>query len=143
MVLTVRANIMSLVEKDAKGTSNKKTLKTGVEKATKMAKDALSIARKVGEPGCTGAALYTIAQVQMMNAKLPEALKASEEAVNLFKTAGDQFNEAAALTMMAEVHLYQNDFGRARELAEEGVWLMQQIPDAEGEDFCWECVEKV
>merc|ERR1712190_603734 len=79
----------------------------------------------------------------MMNGKLPESLKAAEEAVNLFKTAGDQFNEAASLAIMAEVHLIQNDFPKARELAEEGVWLMQQIPDAEGEDFCWECVEKV
>jgi hypothetical protein len=143
MVLTARAIIMQIMQKEEEGKSNEKMFKAAADKATKMAKDALSLARKCDSPQTLGTALFTVGQTQMMNGKMGEATKAAEEALNVFKGCNYVEGEAASLVLLADVYLFNRDLAKARELGEEGVHLFQSVGDADGEDMAWTEVERV
>lgn len=143
MVMTVHVVLRQFVDKEEEGKSSEKLHKSTADKTTKMAKDALSIARKLDSTAVLGAALFTVAQTQVMNGKLPEAMKAAEEAMGLFNSSGSAQGEASALVLLADINCHNQEFGRARELAEEGVFLFQQIGDVEGEDQGWSQLERI
>merc|ERR1712137_130687 len=85
MVLTARALIMQIMQKEEEGKSNEKMFKAAADKSTKLAKDALSLAKKCDSPQVLGTAQFTVGQTQVMNGKMGEATKAAEEAMNTFK----------------------------------------------------------
>jgi len=143
MIYTCRCLIMQITQKEEEGKSNEKMFKATADKATKMAKDALSSARRSDSPMTLGTALFTVGQTQLMNAKVPDALKASDEALKVFSDAGIAQGEAATLLLQADIALLQQDIGKARELGEEAVYLFQQLQDGEGEDMGWTSLERV
>jgi len=143
MVTTCHVLLKQFVEKDEEGKGSEKLHKSTADKTTKMAKDALSIARKLDSPAVLGAALFTVAQTQLMNGKLPEASKAVDEALGIFRSAGTVEGEASALILLADINSHNQEFGRARELAEEGVFLFQQVGDVEGEDQGWNQLDRI
>jgi len=144
MSLMAQAQVYLLVEKKAEGKVNEKAMKDGMDKALRMAKDALSSARRTGDAYCTAVALHSLAQVHMLSTRFADALKAVEEAVTLFRETGEERAEASTLVLYAQVLLYGNkDFRRARETAEEAIYLFQQIGDAAGEDSAWTELERI
>mmetsp|Transcript_65924 Transcript_65924/g.204054 ORF Transcript_65924/g.204054 Transcript_65924/m.204054 type:complete len:829 (-) Transcript_65924:89-2575(-) len=143
MIYTCRTLIMQITQKEEEGKSNEKMYKATADKATKMAKDALGVARKLDSPMTLGTALFTVGQTAMMNGKVPDAMKAADEALKVFGGNGIAQGEAATLALQADIALFSRDIGKARELGEEAVFLFQQIGDAEGEDMAWTELERV
>mmetsp|Transcript_65918 Transcript_65918/g.204032 ORF Transcript_65918/g.204032 Transcript_65918/m.204032 type:complete len:828 (-) Transcript_65918:89-2572(-) len=143
MVMTIHVILKQYVERDEDGKGSEKLHKATADKTTKMAKDALSISRKLDSPTVLGAALFTVAQTQLMNGKISEASKAAEEALGIFRSTGAAQGEASALVLLSDINSHNQEFGRARELAEEGVYLFQQIGDVEGEDQGWNQLERI
>merc|ERR1740123_678502 len=117
--------------------------KAAADKSTKLAKDALALAKKCDSAEVLGTAHFTVGQTQMMNGKVGEATKAAEEAMNVFKGCGNVEGEAASMVLLADVHLYNRDLAKARELGEEGVYLFQSVGDADGEDMAWTEIERI
>mmetsp|Transcript_51107 Transcript_51107/g.163593 ORF Transcript_51107/g.163593 Transcript_51107/m.163593 type:complete len:841 (-) Transcript_51107:371-2893(-) len=143
MVLTSRALIMQIMQKEEEGKSNEKMYKATADKATKLAKDALATARKLESAQVLGTALFTVGQTQMMNGKMGEATKAADEALTVFRDCSYLQGEAATLTLLAGISLYNRDIAKARELGEEAVYIYQQVGDADGEDQAWTELERV
>merc|ERR1712190_713528 len=85
MVLTCRALIMQIMQKEEEGKGNEKMYKAAADKATKLSKDALALAKKCESPIVLATAHFTVGQTQMMNGKTGEATKAAEEALSTFK----------------------------------------------------------
>lgn len=143
MVLTARALIMQIMQKEEEGKSNEKMYKAAADKATKLAKDALVMAKKCDSAVVLATAHFTVGQTQMMNGKVGEATKAAEEALNTFKGANFAQGEGAALVLLADIYLFNRDLAKARELGEEGVYLFQSAGDADGEDMAWTEIERI
>jgi len=143
MVLTSYVVLKQFMEKEDDGKGNEKLHTSIAAKTTKLAKDALSIARKLDSPLTLGAALFSVAQTQLMNGKMPEATKAAEEALTIFQNEGSSQGEASTLVLLADINSLNQEYGKARELAEEGVFLFQQDGDAEGEDQGWSLLERI
>merc|ERR1712242_34442 len=143
MVLTARATIMQIMQKEEEGKSNEKMFKAAADKATKLAKDALALGKKCDSPQVLGSAHFTVSQTNLMNGKAAEAIKEGENALNVFKGCSYTEGEAAALTLLADVYLFNRDLAKARELGEEGVYLFQSVGDADGEDMAWTEIERI
>lgn len=143
MVAISKVLISQVVEKEQAGRSSEKSYIDGCNKSLKQSKEALSLARKVGEYDKTGAALQAVAHAQLMLGKFDEALKAVEEAISIFNEAGDARGEAHAFILKADVHFWGKDTPAARVAAEEGIWLFQEIGDALGEDHGWTELERI
>jgi len=143
MVLTARALIMQIMQKEEEGKSNEKMFKAAADKATKLAKDALALGKKCDSPQVLGSAHFTVSQTNLMNGKAAEAIKEAENALTVFKGCSYTEGEAAALTLLADVYLFNRDLPKARELGEEGVYLFQSVGDADGEDMAWTEIERI
>jgi tetratricopeptide (TPR) repeat protein len=144
MVVTlITVRIMILVKKDKEGKTSAKTIKDGVDKVSKLAKDALSTARKEGIKSLTGAAHYALCQVQLLNGEVKKAMASAQEALTIFTEANDERYEANVLTMQANILLAMKDYRLAKEKAEEAIFVFQKVGDAKGEDQAWECVDEV
>jgi hypothetical protein len=138
-----RVLISQVVEKEESGKGSEKSYNEGCNKALKVAKEAVSAARKLDDYEKTGAALMAVGLGQLMLSKFPEAQKAVDEAVSIFHEAGDARNEAYAFVLKADVHLWGKDIPAARAAAEEGIWLFQEIGDGKGESHGWDELEKI
>merc|ERR1712217_966266 len=143
MVLTCRALIMQIMQKEEEGKSNEKMFKAAADKSTKMAKDALALAKKCDSAQVLGTAYFTVGQTAIMNGKVSEATKSAEEAVSTFKGCSYVQGEAAALVLLADIYLFNRDIPKARDLGEEGVYLFQSVGDADGEDMAWTEIERI
>merc|ERR1712050_291313 len=143
MVLTCRAMIMQIMQKEEEGKSNEKMFKAAADKSTKLAKDALAAAKKCDSPQVLGCAHFTVSQTNLMNGKAAEAIKEAENASNVFKGCSYTEGEAASLVLLADTYLFNRDIPKARDLGEEGVYLFQSVGDADGEDMAWTEVERI
>merc|ERR1712241_469390 len=143
MVLTARALIMQIMQKEEEGKSNEKMFKAAADKATKLAKDALALGKKCDSPQVLGTAHFTVSQTNLMNGKPAEAIKEAENAVTVFKGCSFTEGEAASLILLADIYLFNRDLTKARELGEEGVYLFQSVGDADGEDMAWTEIERI
>merc|ERR1719433_1022202 len=143
MVLTARATIMQIMQKEEEGKSNDKMFKAAADKATKLAKDALALGKKCDSPQVLGAAHFAVSQTNLMNGKAAEAIKEAENAVTVFKGCSFTEGEAASLVLLADIYLFNRDLTKARELGEEGIYLFQSVGDAEMEDISWTEIERI
>merc|ERR1712066_162369 len=75
MVNLIQIRIMLLVRKDKEGKATAKSILDGSQKVLKLAKEALSTAKKEGDRQVLGAALYAMTQVHLMMGQTKEGMK--------------------------------------------------------------------
>jgi len=144
LIFCSNATLMDLMKKENSGKGSEKFYKSASEKSLKLAKEALSIAKKIDEPAHVGAAMFAIAQCQMVCVKGQEAIKAAEEGQKLLRESGDLRGEGGILLLLANIQLQIfRDYSKAKDAAEEGVWCFQQVGDAGGEAQGWEVLDKI
>mmetsp|Transcript_44628 Transcript_44628/g.97103 ORF Transcript_44628/g.97103 Transcript_44628/m.97103 type:complete len:821 (+) Transcript_44628:83-2545(+) len=143
MVTLVSVRIMTLVKKDKDGKATAKSLKDGSDKVMKLAKEALSTAKKENDKSLVGAALYAVCQVHLMNGNIKDALRTGDEALANFQQTGDERYEANVLTLQGNVYFHARDLRQSRMKAEEAVFVFQKLKDARGEEQGWEVLDAV
>lgn len=144
LIFNSNATLMDLMKKENSGKGSEKFYKSASDKALKLAKEALALAKKIDEPAHVGAALFAVAQCLMVAVKGQEAVKAAEEGQRLLRDCGDLRGEGGILVLLANVHLQIfRDYHKAKDAAEEGVWCFQQVGDAQGEDQAWDMLDKI
>jgi len=144
LIFCSNATLMDLMKKENSGKGSEKFYKSASDKALKLAKEGLALAKKIDEPAHIGAALFAVAQCLMVTVKGQEAVKAAEEGQKLLRDCGDLRGEGGILVLLANIHLQIfRDYRKAKDAAEEGVWCFQQVGDAQGEDQAWDMLDKV
>jgi len=109
----------------------------------KLAKEALTIAKKEADRQVLGSALYALTQVHLMLGNFKDALKNSDEAQMCFQETNDERSEANTLALQANVMFHSDDFNEARMKAEEAVYLFQKLNDARGEEQGWQVIDDI
>lgn len=144
LVFCSNAQLMDLMKKENSGKGSEKFYKSASDKALKSAKEALAIAKKTDEPAHIGAALFAVAQSQMVAVKGQEAIKAAEEGQKCLRDCGDMRGEGGILVLLSNIQLQIfREYGKAKDAAEEAVYCFQQVGDAQGEDQAWEMLDKI
>merc|ERR1712061_224525 len=143
MVSLIQIRIMLLVRKDKEGKATAKSILDGSQKVLKLAKEAMSTAKKEADRQVLGAALYAMTQVHLMMGQTKEGLKSADEAQLIFQETGDEKYEAMSLILQANLLLHSQDFNEARMKAEEAIYVLQKVGDGRGEEQGWEVVDAI
>eukprot|EP00931_Biecheleriopsis_adriatica_P100377 TRINITY_DN75700_c0_g1_i1.p1 TRINITY_DN75700_c0_g1~~TRINITY_DN75700_c0_g1_i1.p1 ORF type:complete len:893 (-),score=274.90 TRINITY_DN75700_c0_g1_i1:232-2757(-) len=132
----------SLANKDAEASGNAdgaqaSTKAARLEKATKLAKDAQSLAKRLGDPLSLARSLYALVLVLSAKSCNEEALEKASMALLKFQEVEDTDSVFCVYILMAKLHLSSRNFDEAKEAAESAVWLAQQIDDRVAENQGW------
>jgi tetratricopeptide (TPR) repeat protein/acyl carrier protein len=106
-----------------------KILKKAGNKAMKVAKDALSTAKKVNDKALVATATYTVALVNTTLGNGDEALKGANLSVDLFTELGSKTGEAGATTLVAEAFYAKGENDKAVDVAQKAIALAQKCKD--------------
>jgi len=113
--------------------NGQEALEKGRAKALKPAQEALSMARKLGDQGLLGSALYSIGTVHMMTGKIGDAMQAANEARSVFHKLTDKQSETLVVLLIAETQYAKGDNDKAKEKATEALEMAKLIGDAGSE----------
>jgi len=133
-LLATKAHLAQAVDNEEKGGPDGDTQKL-VEMALAQGAEAVELGRKVGDEQQTAAALFAMAQAQIVASFLGEALQSASEAAELSAKRGDDWEQACALSLCAHVHLLREQPGRAGKAASEAMRLFQRCGDVEAEKW--------
>lgn len=108
-----------------------KAVKTITEDATKIAKDAVALAKKVARGHLNGPVLYW--QGQLLNLTLsPEATTAANGALTAFQREGDVMGEAHTNVLLAQCHINTGNRPKADELLQAALATFMEKNSTEG-----------
>jgi acyl carrier protein len=102
--------------------------------AIRPAREAATLARKMGDKQMTGIATYSVAQCHAVAGRSPAAVNAAMEARDLFRQTWDRQGEAMSVLMLAESLVLDGDMEQGRELATESQKLFDALDDHDGSD---------
>jgi len=98
-----------------------------LETAAELAEQALVIARELGDPRATSAALLTLAETRSAQGLHEQALEHDEEALRLRRELGDLLLVTDAVHNLGWVAFLAGDYGRAREAFAESLALAREL----------------
>ncbi|CAE8620932.1 unnamed protein product [Polarella glacialis] len=137
MLLVSEANLQLVIQ------DNPKALAKGSEKSLRPAKEAYNVAKSIGHGPLMGSAMYQVANVQLMTARLDEALAAAREAVDIFRQVDERIQEAAAVLLIADIHHQGGAEEKALDAANEGLMLAKACGDEKKMKQAEELIEKI
>jgi len=100
--------------------------------AIRPAREAATLARKMGDKQMTGIATYSVAQCHAVAGRSGASVQAAMEARDLFRQTWDRQGEAMSVLMLAEACVLDGDIEQGRELAVESQKLFVALDDKEG-----------
>lgn len=103
--------------------------------ALQNSKDAVALARRLGDQHLLALGMFLLARSNVSNSKLDDALEAAQEAASLFRRVPDPRGEASALLLQANIYSHNKDMEKATEAAQEALTLFQQGGDYSGMQF--------
>jgi acyl carrier protein len=106
-----------------------KTFKPNMEKASKVATDAVGAAGKTGDKGLRAMATYYQAMALMCTDKMSESTKKASEAQSVFVSMGSDSGEARCLTLIAQNHLMNMNEDKAADVADRAMKLANKAGD--------------
>lgn len=129
---------------DKTGQGTGRSLQDASEKAMRLAREALAMAKNANKDYLFGFAWYAVASNLCLVGPSAEAINAAMDSAKFFRDAKDLQWEAHALMLLANIYLvWTAQFKLAQNVSEEAVWLLQQVKDKEGENHAWEMLERV
>mmetsp|Transcript_3963 Transcript_3963/g.11586 ORF Transcript_3963/g.11586 Transcript_3963/m.11586 type:complete len:826 (-) Transcript_3963:123-2600(-) len=103
------------------------------DKSLDAAKDALAVARKIGENTLIIDAMYIMAQVHIVSMRLDDGMKTVNEAVAICQEAGMEKEEGRMLVLAAWAHFLSNNLEKGLEAGGQALELLQKTFDSAGE----------
>jgi len=120
-----------------------KATEKGHDKSVRPAKEALQLARKLGNKVLLGSALFQLGNVHMLSAHVADAKRLAREAIDIFREIEDKVSEAAATILMAESHFVAAEEDAALDAANQAVALSEEIGDQKKAAHAHEIIERI
>lgn len=134
LIILTNANTEFLTQKSQEAQANGKDLGRAMfDKAMKPAKEAVLLAKKLGETRVTASAVFALGQMFCVQGRIGDALKAAENCGNLYKSVGEAEGEVMSVTLSSEIHYCNNDMEQAKEAATKAKGMAKAI-DARAEE---------
>jgi len=133
-ILIMTADVeLVLRSEDKKGGKDK-------DKALEAAKEAVALAKKLGDDLLIVDALYIHSQVNLIAMRLEEAMRTINEAVALCQESQHEKEEGRMLVLAAWAHFLSSNLDKAQEAANQGLELIQKFGDPAGEALASEVI---
>ncbi|CAE8733396.1 unnamed protein product [Polarella glacialis] len=99
------------------------------DRATRSAREAAALARKLGDKQMTAIATYSVAQCHTVGGRTAASCQAATEARELFSKTWDRQGEALALLLLAESTALDGKMEQGRKLASEAEAMFRELKD--------------
>merc|ERR1719203_1038558 len=106
-------------------------MKNVSDETVKMARDAVGLARKVGEGAVRGPALFWLARVLLLT-QGEEPMRMANEALALFRKDQQKGPEASTLLLVAQIHYSLGEREQAITIANQALEIFTEVNDAKG-----------
>jgi len=117
-----------------------------VELGLKEATAASGLAKKTEDAHLQAATAYQMAEMLLINFRIPEATETVDEAINLFRDCGypgPGVGESSSHLLKAQILVLQGIRDRAASEASEALALAQQIGDKRGEEMAGTLLDEI
>lgn len=118
-------------------------LKDALERAVKVAKEAVLFASKADDKELYASTLHTLGQVQIMNNQAEDALKSASHALMLGRERNDKHREAMSLILSAQAYLACQKSDEALSAAERGVRMAKKAGKGWAEAYGNQVLEQI
>lgn len=143
LFMMLEANVQLLGEKAEGEDGSVAALKSGCDKALRMAKEAAGIAVKAGDKSLEAGGYYWMAQLHVMMGASPDGLASASQAKALFRKANDKKGEVRTMALEAQVHMFARNNGEASKLLQEALLLAEECGDKGGEASVKQLLEEI
>eukprot|EP00931_Biecheleriopsis_adriatica_P103251 TRINITY_DN78110_c0_g1_i1.p1 TRINITY_DN78110_c0_g1~~TRINITY_DN78110_c0_g1_i1.p1 ORF type:complete len:852 (-),score=243.95 TRINITY_DN78110_c0_g1_i1:59-2527(-) len=111
--------------------------------ATKHAREAAAMARKLGDKQMTGIATYSLAQCHAVAGRTAAACQAAFECRELLRQTWDRQGEAMAVLMQSESAVLNGQMQQGREWAKEAIEMFKALNDTDGAQKATQTLEQI
>jgi len=118
-----------VIAADAEGDA--KASEKAIDEATKIAKDAVAMAKKVARGRLSGPALYWQGQLLQITFS-PDAMTSANSALSAFQREGDALGEAHTMTLLAQCNNSSGNRPKADELLQSALAIFMEKNDPAG-----------
>mmetsp|Transcript_47362 Transcript_47362/g.133640 ORF Transcript_47362/g.133640 Transcript_47362/m.133640 type:complete len:849 (-) Transcript_47362:62-2608(-) len=119
---------------------DEKTMKNTSDETVKLARDAVTLARKVGEGAVRGPALFWLARVLLLT-QGEEPMRMANEALALFRKDQQKGPEASTLLLVAQIHYSLGEREQAITIANQAMAIFQDVGDSKGTSLVEELIQ--
>lgn len=136
MLNLVAQSTLTLVRKQADGLSPSKgasaLIAKGEERALRPAREAVALARKLGDKQLLGVALFTVGQIRTVMGRPLAGRQAVQESLDLLKQTTDKVGQGSALLLMAETYFQEHKVDEAKDWAGQAETILKEANDKDG-----------
>lgn len=135
-ILILSADVELVLKAEDPGGAKKTT--KDKDRALEAAKDALAVAKKIGDNTLVIDSMYIMAQVHIVSMRLDDGMKTVNEAVAICQEAAMEKEEGRMLVLAAWAHFLSNNLEKGQEAAGQALELLQKFGDSAGEALAHE-----
>lgn len=119
---------------------DEKTMKNISDETIKLARDAVGLARKVGEGSVRAPALFWLARILLLT-QGEEPMRTANEALSLFRKDHMKGPEASTLLLVAQIHYSLGEREQATTIANQALEIFNEVNDKKGVALVQELIE--
>mmetsp|Transcript_83615 Transcript_83615/g.249463 ORF Transcript_83615/g.249463 Transcript_83615/m.249463 type:complete len:826 (-) Transcript_83615:117-2594(-) len=113
------------------------------DRALEAARDAVTMAKKIGDNNLVIDSMYITAQVHIVSLRLDDGMKVVNEAVAICQEVGMEKEEGRMLVLAAWAHFLSNNLEKGQEAAGQALELLQKLGDSAGEALAHEVMRHI